>query len=121
MVGMTSDVRLRGRTSLFLRWTWYIFSAAPQDLGLSSGGMVTPYSQPGGRKKNEKVHKYILYEAQSAQSAISVHICCVTQKCIQSTKLNSLPNLNYTKRFLFTFLSLLNAENQKKIEIIIKC
>lgn len=37
---------LRGRTSLLLRWTWYTFSAGTQDRGLSSGGMVTPYSQP---------------------------------------------------------------------------
>lgn len=37
---------LRGRTSLLLRWTWYTFSAETQDRGLSSGGMVTPYSHP---------------------------------------------------------------------------
>lgn len=37
---------LRGRTSRLLRWTWYTFSAGTQDRGLSSGGMVTPYSQP---------------------------------------------------------------------------
>lgn len=37
---------LRGRTSLLLRWTWYTFSAGTHDRGLSSGGMVTPYSQP---------------------------------------------------------------------------
>lgn len=42
-----SDIFFRGLISLFLRWTWYIFSAATQDLGLSSGGMVIPYSQPG--------------------------------------------------------------------------
>lgn len=41
-----SDIFFRGLTSLFLRCTWYIFSAATQDLGLSSGGMVIPYSQP---------------------------------------------------------------------------
>lgn len=42
-----SEIFFRGLMSLFLRWTWYIFSAATQDLGLSSGGMVIPYSQPG--------------------------------------------------------------------------
>lgn len=31
---------------LLRRWTWYIFSAATHDLGLSSGGIVMPYSQP---------------------------------------------------------------------------
>lgn len=41
-----SDIFFRGLISLFLRWTWYIFSAATQDLGLSSGGIVIPYSQP---------------------------------------------------------------------------
>lgn len=37
----------RFRTSLRRLWVWYIFSAATQDLGLVSGGMVIPYSQPG--------------------------------------------------------------------------
>lgn len=41
-----SDIFFLGLISLFLRWTWYIFSAATHDLGLSSGGMVMPYSQP---------------------------------------------------------------------------
>lgn len=41
-----SVARLRGLTSLLLRWTWYTFSVGTQDRGLSSGGMVTPYSQP---------------------------------------------------------------------------
>lgn len=45
-----SDIFFLGRTSLFLRWTWYIFSAATQDLGLSSGGMVIPYSQPSVKR-----------------------------------------------------------------------
>lgn len=45
-----SDIFFLGLMSLFLRWTWYIFSAATQDLGLSSGGMVTPYSQPMPRR-----------------------------------------------------------------------
>jgi hypothetical protein len=38
---------LRFRMSLRRLWVWYIFSAATQDLGLLSGGMVIPYSQPG--------------------------------------------------------------------------
>lgn len=38
---------LRFLTSLRRLWVWYIFSAATQDLGLVSGGMVIPYSQPG--------------------------------------------------------------------------
>lgn len=38
---------LRFRTSLRRLCVWYIFSAATQDLGLLSGGMVIPYSQPG--------------------------------------------------------------------------
>lgn len=37
---------LRGRISLLLRWMWYTFSAGTHDRGLSSGGIVTPYSQP---------------------------------------------------------------------------
>lgn len=48
-----SDVFLRGLMSLFLRCTWYIFSAATQDLGLSSGGMVTPYSQPSAKRHKQ--------------------------------------------------------------------
>lgn len=46
-----SDIFFLGLTSLILRWTWYIFSAATQDLGLSSGGMVIPYSQPIVQRK----------------------------------------------------------------------
>lgn len=41
-----SAALLRGLNSLLLRWMWYTFSAGTQDRGLSSGGMVTPYSQP---------------------------------------------------------------------------
>lgn len=41
-----SDIFFRGLISLFLRCTWYIFSAATHDLGLSLGGIVIPYSQP---------------------------------------------------------------------------
>lgn len=47
--GIWSDIFFRGLISLFLRWMWYIFSAATHDLGLSSGGMVIPYSQPGSK------------------------------------------------------------------------
>lgn len=53
-----SDIFLRGLMSLFLRWTWYIFSAAPQDLGLSSGGMVTPYSQPSAKIHTHTPHRH---------------------------------------------------------------
>lgn len=49
-----SDIFFLGLTSLILRWTWYIFSAATQDLGLSSGGMVIPYSQPVVQRKRSR-------------------------------------------------------------------
>lgn len=50
-----SETLFLGLMSLFLRWTWYIFSAATQDLGLSSGGMVTPYSQPDSQRHTDCV------------------------------------------------------------------
>lgn len=55
-----SDIFLLGLMSLFLRWTWYIFSAATQDLGLSSGGMVTPYSQPNAKRHTDLVGPAVL-------------------------------------------------------------
>lgn len=38
--------RLLKRIQRLLRFVWYIFSDGTQDLGLRSGGMVRPYSQP---------------------------------------------------------------------------
>ena len=38
----------RSRTQRRRRLVWYIFSAGTQALGLRSGGMVMPYSQPWG-------------------------------------------------------------------------
>lgn len=46
MASMCSRSRRRSRTQRRRRWVWNIFSAGTQALGLRSGGIVIPYSQP---------------------------------------------------------------------------
>lgn len=71
-----SAALLRGRTSLLLRCTWYTFSAGTQDRGLSSGGMVTPYSQPveyTHRHKRTITHSFPLFHFSSDTSTFGLN------------------------------------------------
>lgn len=50
MASICARSRRRSRTQRRRRLVWYIFSAGTQALGLRSGGMVMPYSQPWGQR-----------------------------------------------------------------------
>lgn len=63
----------RSRTQRRRRLVWYIFSAGTQALGLRSGGMVMPYSQPWGQKGDTRVKRPPTTTPRRPASRLSSH------------------------------------------------
>lgn len=102
-----SAALLRGRTSLLLRWTWYTFSAGTQDRGLSSGGMVTPYSHPVECNAQTMALCLFFYFSETRtycwNASVGLICCYALERDSQSPDLTKCTNSSYSFCRIQTF------------------